>query len=79
MEVSRINNQRLIYVNEKGQNIEFSLFSPFFLNKIEGIDGLTNTIYTTKGLGQDGNTILGSTLEGRPINIWCYFRKHNCK
>lgn len=70
MEVSRINNQRLIYVNEKGQKIEFSLFSPFFLNKIEGIDGLTNTIYKTKGLGQDGNTILGSTLEGRPISVF---------
>nr|DAM13506.1 MAG TPA: tail protein [Caudoviricetes sp.] len=60
---------RLIYVNEIGQIIEFSLKSPFILQRVEGLDGLQNDIHTTKGVLQDGVLIIGSNLKERNITI----------
>ncbi|OPD21404.1 phage tail family protein [Clostridium botulinum] len=62
-------NEKFIYENEKGQQIEFSIWSPFFLENIEGISGLKNIIYSSKGMGQDGSTNTGSTLDDRNIVI----------
>lgn len=62
-------NEKLIYENEKGQNIEFSTVSPFFVTDLNGIDGLNNTIYTSKSMNQDGETYVGSTLESRNVVI----------
>ena len=62
-------NERFIFENEKGQQIEFSVCSPFFLQNIDGISGLKNTVYQNKGMGQDGSTYTGSTLESRNIVI----------
>lgn len=62
-------NEKLIYENERGQTIEFSTVSPFFVTDLDGIDGLNNTIYTSKSMNQDGETYVGSTLESRNIVI----------
>ncbi|NFG97929.1 phage tail family protein [Clostridium sporogenes] len=61
--------EKFIFENEKGQQIEFSIWSPFFLQNIDGISGLKNTIYSSKGMGQDGSTNTGSTLDDRNIVI----------
>lgn len=62
-------NEKFIYINELGQNIELSLFSPFFVQDITGISGLNNIVYSSKGLSQDGSTYTGSTLSDRNIVI----------
>ena len=61
--------EKFIFENKKGQQIEFSIWSPFFLENIDGISGLKNTIYSNKGMGQDGSTCVGSTLDDRNIII----------
>lgn len=61
--------EKFIFENEKGQQIEFSIWSAFFLQNIDGISGLKNTIYSSKGMGQDGSTNTGSTLDDRNIVI----------
>lgn len=60
---------KLIYENEKGQSIEFSLWSPFFLDNFNGLDGLKNNIFTNKGMDQDGSTYISSNLDMRNIVI----------
>ncbi|NFC75138.1 phage tail family protein, partial [Clostridium botulinum] len=61
--------EKFIYENEKGQQIEFSIWSPFFLQNIDGISGLKNIIYSSKGMRQDGSTNTGNTLDDRNIVI----------
>ncbi|MBN3422590.1 phage tail family protein [Clostridium botulinum] len=61
--------EKFIYENEKGQQIEFSIWSPFFLQNIDGISGLKNIIYSSKGMRQDGSTNTGKTLDDRNIVI----------
>lgn len=61
--------EKFIYLNELGKSIEFSLFSPFFIEEMTGLGGITNTIYSSKGLSQDGSTYTGSNLENRNIVI----------
>ncbi len=34
--------EKFIFENEKGLQIEFSIWSPFFLQNIDGISGLKN-------------------------------------
>lgn len=62
-------NEKLVYENEMGQSIEFSIWSSFFPNNIEGIDGLKNIIYSSSSPGQDGTTYLSSSLNIRDIII----------
>lgn len=61
--------EKFIFENERGQQIEFSIRSSFFLQNIDGISGLKNIIYQNKGMGQDGSTYMGSTLGNRNIVI----------
>lgn len=61
--------EKFIFENENGQQIEFSIWSPFFLQDINGISGLKNIIYSTKGTGQDGSTFTEETLDNRNIVI----------
>ena len=61
--------EKLTYLNEKGQSIEFSVNSPFFCSEISGIDGIKNNIYTSKGVGQDGVTVTGDSLDIRDIVV----------
>lgn len=60
---------KLIYENEKGQSIEFSIWSPFFLEDFNGLDGLRSNIYTNKGMEQDGEIFISSNLDKRNIVI----------
>lgn len=60
---------KIIFENEKGQNIEFSVWSSFFLQDVEGLDGLKNNIYTSKGIEQDGEVYITSNLDMRNIII----------
>ena len=62
-------NEKFIFENERGQQIELSIWSPFFIDNIDGISGLKNIIYQNKGMGQDGSTYTGSTLDNRNIVI----------
>jgi hypothetical protein len=62
-------NEKLIYENERGQSIEFSVWSSFFPDKVNGLDGLKNIIYSSKSMGQDGQTFIDSTLDIRDITI----------
>lgn len=62
-------DEKLIYENERGQSIELSVFSPFFLDNVLGLDGMKNSIYTTKVIGQDGETFLSDTTGKRSIDI----------
>lgn len=39
------------------------------MENFEGLDGLKNNIYTSKGLGQDGETYISSSLDRRNIVI----------
>ena len=61
--------EKLTYLNEKGQSVEFSVHSPFFCSEISGIDGTKNNIYTSKGAGQDGVTVTGDSLDIRDIVV----------
>ena len=61
--------EKLTYLNEKGQSIEFSAQSPFFCSEITGQDGIKNNIYTSKGAGQDGVTVTGESLDVRNIVV----------
>ena len=61
--------EKLTYLNEKRQSIEFSVRSPFFCSEISGIDGIKNNIYTSKGAGQDGVTVTGDSLDIRNIVV----------
>ena len=62
-------SEKLTYVNENGQSIEFSVQSPFFCSEITGQDGIKNNIYTSKGVGQDGVTVTGDSLDVRNIVV----------
>lgn len=61
--------EKLTYINEKGQSIEFSVKSPFFCSEISGQDGIKNNIYTSKGAGRDGVTVTGESLDVRNIVV----------
>ncbi|BDR80698.1 hypothetical protein N072000002_09540 [Clostridium tetani] len=61
--------EKFIFENERGQQIEFSIWSPLFLQNIDGISGLKNVIYSNKGMGQDGSTYTGSNLDNRNIVV----------
>ncbi|AWZ48325.1 phage tail family protein [Hathewaya limosa] len=61
--------EKFIFENERGPQIEFSIWSPFFLQNIDGISGLKNIIYSNKGMEQDGSTYTGSTLDNRNVVI----------
>lgn len=63
--------EKLIYRNELGQQIEFSLFSPFHIISSQGLYGLNNEIITTRGINQDGLTVSRFNTESRNIVITC--------
>lgn len=60
-------NEKLIYKNEQGQQIEFSIWSPFFIEEVEGLNNIKNEVDFTKSVGQDGSTYVDSTYNSRNI------------
>ena len=57
-------NIKCTYVNETGEQLIFTSgrASPYFINDIDGISSVDNTLYTFKGSGQHGETVTGMTL-----------------
>lgn len=62
-------DEKLTYVNERGEKAEFSVSSPFFISDATGIDGLENNIYSSQGMGQDGSTYVASSLKERNVVV----------
>ncbi|URN83483.1 phage tail family protein [Acetobacterium wieringae] len=59
--------RKIKYINSIGEELLFSNSAPFILQKFEESQGINN--YSFKGVGQDGNTYLGSTLDEKDINL----------
>ena len=72
--------ERLIYTNERGESIEFSVESPYFVNvskDVAGISDVSNTLYTSSSMGQHGETYIGQKIEAREIDISGSINKRN--
>ncbi len=64
--------EKLIYTNDRGENIEFSTESIYHCNvskDVDGISGVTNAVYSTNSMGQHGDTYVGQRIEARDIDI----------
>lgn len=60
--------KKLIYTNSSGDSIVIS-DRPFVLQKISGFNNIKNNIYTSKSMGQDGETYTDSNLGVRELII----------
>lgn len=66
------NYERLIYTNARGESIEFSIESDFYVNvskDVTGISDVRNTLYTTSSMGQHGATFISQNINARDIDI----------
>lgn len=64
--------ERLVYTNERGESIEFSVGSVYYCNvskDVDGIAGVTNAVYSTNSMGQHGDTYVGQRIEARDVDI----------
>ncbi len=61
--------EKVTYINEIGERVEFTYSFPYFLQEFKGSDGLNNTVIKHKSLGMEGSTFLDSTLEDRSLSI----------
>lgn len=61
--------EKLIFDNNRGQTLEISVLSPFFLSNATGLDSMDNEFFSTKNYGEDGINISGSSLQPRNIVI----------
>lgn len=64
--------EKLIYINSRGESLEFSVTSVFHCNvskDVTGIAGIDNTIYRINSMGQHGDTYIGQRFEPREITI----------
>lgn len=61
--------EKLIYTNSQGLSVEISHSSFYFLSYYDGLGGIKNIIYTSKGVAQDGVTPTGQCLDIRDISI----------
>ena len=64
--------ESLKYVNSRGETIVFGIGSKFHVNvqkDVTGISDITNTIYSTGSMGQDGDTLVGNRIEPRDVEI----------
>lgn len=67
-----IETERLIYTNERGESIEFSAYSPYFVNvsnDVTGLSDIQNTLYKSSSMGQHGETLTGQKIDAREIDI----------
>ena len=60
---------KLTYINEKNMSISLAYSAPYFLQSIEGEDGLSNQIISSNKLNEDGTIVSGMRLPSRDINI----------
>lgn len=63
--------ERLTYMNERGESIVFSPASDYHVNfkDVSGLSDVRNEIYSSNSMGQDGDTYLGYRIEARDIEI----------
>ena len=64
--------EKLIYMNDRGESIEFSRLSKYHTNISKDVTGLAdmkNELYSINSMGQDGDTYLGNRIESREIEI----------
>ena len=61
--------EKLIFDNNRGQTLEISVSSPFFLDQADGIDTLENEFYNVKNYNEDGTNIKSSSVRERNIVI----------
>lgn len=64
--------ERIIYINERGESIEFSARSIFHVNIKKDVKGLTDIhaqIFSIHSQGQDGDTLIGTRIRSRDIEI----------
>lgn len=64
--------EKLIYINSRGETLEFSITSEYHCNvskDVAGLSGIDNTIYSTNSMGQHGDTYVGQRYEAREITI----------
>lgn len=64
--------EKLVYTNERGESIEFSVESVYHCNvskDVDGIAGVTNAVYSTNSMGQHGDTYVGQRIEARDVDI----------
>jgi len=64
--------EKITIINERGESIEFSLFSTYHTNISRDVDGLSNVrnaVFSSHSIGQDGASFIGNRLESRDIEI----------
>lgn len=61
--------EKLIYKNERGNQVEFSTRSIYHTNEVTGLNDIRNTIYSYNSMGQDGDSFISSRIEAREIEI----------
>lgn len=64
--------ERLIYTNERGESIEFSTYSPYYVNvskDVTGMSDIKNTLYKSSSMGQHGETLTGQKIDAKEIDI----------
>lgn len=74
------NVEKLIYENERGETIEFSVNSVFHVNVDKDVSGLAdiqNEIYSISGMEQDGETFIAARIESRDIEIEGSIKERN--
>lgn len=71
--------EKLTYINERGERIVFSPSSSYHVNfkDVTGLSDVRNTIYSTNSIGQDGDTYLGYRIESRDIDIVGHIKERN--
>lgn len=64
--------ERLLYINSRGETLEFSNTSEYHCNvskDVTGIAGIDNTLYCANSMGQHGDTFITQRYEARDITI----------
>lgn len=59
--------EKLIFNNNRGQTLEISVSSPFFLDEADGLDSLESEFYNVKNYSEDGTSVKSSSVRERNI------------
>lgn len=68
--------EKLTYTNGRGESIVFSRASLYHTNfkDVTGLSNVRNVIYSVNSMGQDGDTLVGTRIEARDIEIVGHIR-----
>lgn len=63
--------ETLKYISDAGELLftNNKTLTNYWWNEAEGLDGIENNLYTVKGAGQDGESLIGKNLQARVITI----------